>query len=110
MGILAPERRASLSAMATACLRLVTFLPLPDLSVPCFFSCITLWILRLPVDEELERPFRDDDFVAMPITKLQFGIQRNRQPNAQAVVYPGTNDHYRFLVLVETSGVPWLGP
>lgn len=41
-GILAPDLRASLSAMATACLRLVTFLPLPDFNVPSFFSFITL--------------------------------------------------------------------
>jgi DNA end-binding protein Ku len=35
--------------MATACLRLVTFLPLPDFSVPSFFSFITLWILLRPL-------------------------------------------------------------
>src|SRR2546423_1849329 len=40
-GTFAPERRASDSPMATACLRLVTFLPeLPLLSVPRFRSCI----------------------------------------------------------------------
>ena len=42
LGILAPDLRASLSAIATACLRLVTFLPLPDFNVPSFFSFITL--------------------------------------------------------------------
>src|ERR1700728_324191 len=41
-GIFAPDLRASLRAIATACFRLVTFLPLPDLSVPSFFSFITL--------------------------------------------------------------------
>jgi len=40
-GTIAPSRRASESPMATACLRLVTFLPLrPLFSVPCFFSCM----------------------------------------------------------------------
>lgn len=55
-GILAPERRASLKAMAIACLRLFTFLPLPDLSLPCLCSFMTLWILRLPLEplRELE--------------------------------------------------------
>ena len=53
-GILAPERRASLRAMATACLRLVTFFPLLDFSFPCFCSFMTLWILLLPLE-----PFRE---------------------------------------------------
>jgi hypothetical protein len=40
-GTFAPERRASESPMAMACLRLFTFLPeLPLLSVPCLRSCI----------------------------------------------------------------------
>ena len=42
LGILAPELRASLSAIATACLRLFTFFPLPDLRPPCLYSLITL--------------------------------------------------------------------
>ena len=46
-GILAPERRASLRAIATACLRLFTFFPLPDLSFPCLCSFMTLWTLRV---------------------------------------------------------------
>ena len=41
-GTLAPDFLASLNAIATACLRLVTFLPLLDFSVPSFFSFITL--------------------------------------------------------------------
>ncbi len=40
-GTRAPSLRASERPMATACLRLVTFLPLrPLFNVPCFFSCI----------------------------------------------------------------------
>jgi hypothetical protein len=39
---LMPDFRASLKAIATAYCRLLTFLPLPDLSVPSFFSFITL--------------------------------------------------------------------
>lgn len=39
-GSLPPERRASDSPMATACLRLVTFLPdRPERSLPRFISC-----------------------------------------------------------------------
>ena len=42
LGTLAPSLRASERAMAIACFRLVTFLPLPPLrSVPLFFSRIT---------------------------------------------------------------------
>src|SRR5712691_661956 len=40
-GTFAPARRASLRPIAIPCLRLVTFVPeRPDLSVPCFRSCI----------------------------------------------------------------------
>src|SRR5579863_6290284 len=53
LGILAPERRASLNAIATACLRLFTFFPLLDLSFPSLCSFMTLWILRFPL--ELDR-------------------------------------------------------
>ena len=38
--------------MATACFRLVTFLPLPDFRVPSFFSFITLWTLARPLVAE----------------------------------------------------------
>ena len=48
LGTFAPDLRASLSAIATACLRLFTFLPLPDLSFPSLCSFMTLWILPLP--------------------------------------------------------------
>jgi|SRR5579871_119065 len=61
LGILAPERRASLKATATACLRLFTLLPLLDFSLPCLYSFMTLWTLPLPLEPELE----PDDFVAM---------------------------------------------
>ncbi len=40
-GIFSPFSLASDKPIAIACLRLVTFLPLPDRSVPAFFSCIT---------------------------------------------------------------------
>ena len=49
MGIFAPDFRASLSAIATACLRLRTFFPLPDRNVPCLCSCITLATLLRPL-------------------------------------------------------------
>ena len=40
-GTLPPSRRASLNPIAIACLRLVTFFPeRPDLSLPCFISCM----------------------------------------------------------------------
>jgi hypothetical protein len=41
-GTFAPERRASFKAIATACLRLVTLLPLPDFRAPRLCSFITL--------------------------------------------------------------------
>jgi len=53
-GIFAPDLRASLSAIATACFFLVTFFPLPDFSVPSLCSCITF--------PTFDRPFAD--FVA----------------------------------------------
>src|SRR5262249_25572109 len=39
----APFSRASLRPMAMACLRLLTFLPEPPLSVPCLRSCIAFF-------------------------------------------------------------------
>jgi hypothetical protein len=43
-GTLPPARRASESPIATACLRLVTFLPLrPDFNLPRFISCIAFF-------------------------------------------------------------------
>ena len=60
LGILAPDFRASLSAMATACLRLRTFFPLrPDLSVPCLCSRITFAILPRPLLRLVLRLLRD---------------------------------------------------
>jgi len=47
--------------MATACFLLVTFLPLPDFSVPSFFSFITLCTLLLPLVS---------DFVAIRLPSL----------------------------------------
>lgn len=47
-GIRAPDFRASLSATATACLRLVIFFPLPDFKLPSLYSCITFSTLPLP--------------------------------------------------------------
>lgn len=41
-GTLAPDLRASLMPMAIACLRLFTFAPPPDFSLPCLYSCIAL--------------------------------------------------------------------
>src|SRR5256884_3001009 len=74
-GILAPERRASLKAMATACLRLLTFLPLPDFSFPSLCSFMTLWTLLLP----LEPP--DVDFFGM-VFSLVAGVRRGLSPMA----------------------------
>src|SRR5579872_3462454 len=72
LGIFAPDLRASLRAIATACLRLFTFLPLPDLSFPCLCSCITLLTFALPLDLEL------DFFVAinLPRAQLRSGLER----------------------------------
>jgi hypothetical protein len=48
LGILAPDFRASLSAIATACFRLCTFLRPPDFNVPSLYSCITFLVLVRP--------------------------------------------------------------
>src|ERR1700748_2847963 len=65
LGIFAPDLRASLKAIATACLRLFTFLPLPDLSLPSFCSFMTFWTLRLPFVDVVELDRERDDFVAI---------------------------------------------
>jgi len=49
LGIRAPDRRASLSAMATACFRLRTFRPLDDRKLPRLYSRITLPTFFWPV-------------------------------------------------------------
>jgi len=54
-GILAPAFRASLSAIATACLRLLTLPPLPDLRSPSLYSFMTLRTFRLPVEFDDDR-------------------------------------------------------
>ena len=64
-GIFAPDLRASLKAIATACLRLFTFFPLPDFSLPCLCSFITLWTLRLPLEPLLELEWECVDLVAI---------------------------------------------
>src|SRR5579884_2564311 len=40
-GTFAPDRRASLRAIAIACLRFLTFFRPPDFSCPCLYSCMT---------------------------------------------------------------------
>ena len=53
-GIFAPEERASFKAMAIACLRLFTFFPEEDFSVPLLNSSMTLLTFFSPfVLEEL---------------------------------------------------------
>jgi hypothetical protein len=65
LGTFAPDFRASLRAIATACLRLFTFLPLPDLNVRCLCSFMTLWILRFPLLPVRDVECECDDFVAI---------------------------------------------
>jgi len=72
LGILAPASRASLRAMATACLRLVTFLRPPDFSVPCLYSCITFSVFARPlVDDEVR--FLEAVFFAIGLHWLDTG-------------------------------------
>src|SRR5229473_2044077 len=53
-GIFAPDLRASLNAIATACSRLLTFAPvLPDFKSPSLYSFITLRTLLCPLPLEL---------------------------------------------------------
>lgn len=73
---MAPERRASLSPMAIACLRFLTLRRPPDFKPPCLYSCITLptlscalrpYLRRLPelVEVEVEGDRRERvDFFA----------------------------------------------
>src|ERR1035438_4063955 len=54
--IFAPAFRASLRPMATACLRLFTFPPvppLPDFNVPSLYSCMTFPTVPMPLVDEL---------------------------------------------------------
>jgi len=61
-GTFAPARRAWLSPMAMACLRLVTFLPdRPDLSVPRFFSCMARSTFLPALGPYLRPPARERD-------------------------------------------------
>ena len=48
--------------MATACLRLFTFFPLPDFRVPCLCSCITFSVFERPFAAEDDRSFDDRSF------------------------------------------------
>jgi hypothetical protein len=45
----APDLRASLNAIATACLRLFTFARPPDFNWPCLYSCITFLTFAFPL-------------------------------------------------------------
>jgi len=58
-GTLPPSRRASERPMATACLRLVTFLPEPLLSVPRLYLCISVSTLSdafFPYFDAMQKP------------------------------------------------------
>lgn len=75
-GIFAPDFRASFRAIATACFRLVTFLPLPDFSVPSLCSCITFLTLLRPADV--------DFFVAMfPALSLSRKVRTSNSPSVR---------------------------
>jgi hypothetical protein len=64
-GTFAPDFRASERPIAIACLRLFTFLPdFPDLSFPCFISCIA-------------RPTLDETF--LPYFRVLVAIFTNRK-------------------------------
>jgi hypothetical protein len=63
-GILAPERRASLSPIAMACFGFLTFRPvLPDSSWCCLNSCITSPTLPLTIRFDFGSEPEDDLFV-----------------------------------------------
>ena len=59
-GTLPPARRASESPIAMACLRLVTFFPELERSVPRFFSCMAFFTLDFALGPYLRvEPVRD---------------------------------------------------
>lgn len=71
-GTLAPERRASDSPIAIACLRLVTFLPLrPLFSLPRFISCISRFTACPAFGLYLRR---DDDFLPRLLEEERFEV------------------------------------
>jgi hypothetical protein len=76
-GIFAPDFLASFKAIATACLRLVTFLPLPDLSVPSLCSFITFSTLPFPLEPALDVFFAKDppSFSTQPLVWQQLYCQ-----------------------------------
>lgn len=64
LGIFAPASRASLNAMAMACLRFFTLARPPDFSSPCLYSCITFSTFPRPRDEDELRLEREElDFL-----------------------------------------------
>jgi hypothetical protein len=72
LGIFAPDLRASFNAIATACLRFLTFLPLPERRVPCLCSRITLATLLLPrLRELLLRVFRELELLLLLLPELR---------------------------------------
>jgi hypothetical protein len=57
LGTFFPDRRASESPMAMACLRLLTFFPDPDFSFPRLNSCISVLTFLLADGEYLRVDF-----------------------------------------------------
>src|SRR5690349_15556207 len=49
LGMLAPDSRASLSAIAIACFGFLTFFFPPDFNWPCLYSCMTLPTFARPL-------------------------------------------------------------
>jgi hypothetical protein len=72
-GTFAPLRRASDKPIAIACFLLLTFFPeRPDLSVPCFRSCIA----RLTFFDALGPYFRLEAFLAIADSPFSTNTQR----------------------------------
>jgi hypothetical protein len=80
----APEFRASLRAIATACLRLLSFLPLPDFSVLSLCSFMTLWTLRFPLEDDVATAC---SFIGWHEHRFSFRAMQRPSPASSVTVY-----------------------
>src|SRR5215468_5432114 len=85
-GMCAPDRRASLSAIATACFRFRTLPPERERSEPCLYSRITLRTLARPLPRWDERRLecRAMSYLLSRLSRVVRRMPRLRAHRAQA--------------------------